>query len=204
MLVHVGNLGKLHFAGTRSTIPAPPLPNPVKVVLATDVPAHLVPDGFQVARHTAETDVIIVIGLSARWHGTLALKARLYGKRLADVDWLHSKGRSGQCVSFMRVLDTCHVVLYLSGKFVEQFPILSKVLREGSLASPAVASGSHRFVVMDGARPVAPALPRLTFNVLSEDEYRAAPAQDKTVSLDLERLMSKLTFMHGPDRKIAL
>ena len=152
---------------------------------------------FALVQSTAAADVIVVGEIASAWRSLIGLKARLFGKRLADVTWVTSRMAAGRCVAFMSTIETSHWELFLSKRFVEHNSDYAAALRKAASKSNEMQGGAKRFVVIDGKLPKNPKFPRLSFQVLdaSESVHRKVP------SLKLEQLIDKLSIVYGPERR---
>ena len=152
---------------------------------------------FALVQSTAAADVIVVGEIASAWRSLIGLKARLFGKRLADVTWVTSRMAAGRCVAFMSTIETSHWELFLSKRFVEHNSDYAAALRKAASKSNEMQGGAKRFVVIDGKLPKNPRFPRLSFQVLdaSESVHRKVP------SLKLEQLIDKLSIVYGPERR---
>ena len=55
---------------------------------------------FKVAKDIGRSDVVLFDNVEERFYSPEALAARLYGLRVADVDWVSSRMKGGVCLSF--------------------------------------------------------------------------------------------------------
>jgi hypothetical protein len=145
-------------------------------------------------------DVIVVGDIASGWFSVSGLKARLFGKRFADVTWVKTRMAAGRCVAFMSVVENAHWELFLSDAFVNRNSDYAAVLRKAARKSGMTQGGVKRFVVANGQRPTKPKFPRLSFQVLDGTES-AAP---DVPSLTLEQLIDKLSIVYGPERRSSL
>ena len=205
--VHVDDFPK----GDPFGLPPRPLPETVRIYLV-DVPPSSVPKWhrFQLVDSRKKCDVAVVSSIEQALYSSDVLFACLFGKRVADAQWLYSRMKSGNSLCFQRAVEL-HLHYWLSEEFQKSFPLHSAALKEAhewnqnqqkrSSSSTSSNSSARRFLhVLTGELPPKPFHPRLSYGVVSEAEYQKAVEDRKPKLLTLEAAIARLTRMHGPDR----
>jgi len=123
-----------------------------------------------------KADFILVDSVAGRWEDSTALHARLFGARLADLDWLKPKRKFGQLVAFRNQLSR-GILVAVSDEWASQFPDHIRVLRKASRG--AEKQGLH-FRATEHANPdVVPRSARagaITLMCCSAEEAEAVRA----------------------------
>ena len=179
----------------RSSIPAPPLQSVVKVHSLVGPASRISAKRFSDVDTVVEADVLLVDDVNSAMYQPEALQARLYGKRLCDVQWAKSKHKEGQCVSYQPALHF-HLHLWLSERFCRESKKYSDVL----LAAAGHADSKHRLHVHVGQMPEKPRHPRLSYQVASGSELASARGSSAPI-LSLQGLLAKLSGVHDPAQR---
>ena len=106
---------------------------------------------------------LVVDRIDARFGSVEALKARLYGLRIADNCWLSSAGKQGGMYTFRATMYK-HMYLYLSAGLQLQHPEHSRTLRK------ICGRAEKGLRVINGDRPSDARFPRLSFQAVADGE----------------------------------
>ncbi|CAE7776247.1 unnamed protein product [Symbiodinium sp. CCMP2592] len=168
-------------AAAIDALPAPVLGRLVKVWPANSSVKVPVWHRYQLVEAASMSDVILVAdgAFESSLYASTGLLARLHGCRLADMEWARTKMTKGQCISFGTALQS-HFYFYLSASFRRAFPLECKALLTAVSESRPSKKGLH--VLSDTPFPESPKHPRLTFEVVCEEEA-TSPHQISLVGL---------------------
>ena len=86
---------------------------------------------FRQVEKVRSADVLVVKDVPDAMYTVQCFRARLYGLRVADLDWLQSNGSSGMCLCFEPALQS-HLHLWLSAAFMQKHKDFGKVLLKWS------------------------------------------------------------------------
>ena len=107
------------------------LPMPVKIYTCPGLRVQKALPGFDIVSATV-AQAIVVQSVWADVESPTMLLARLYGKRVADQEWLFSSMKVGLCICFKNHVQTCDLTLLASPAFCKQWPDHVKILKEAS------------------------------------------------------------------------
>ena len=148
---------------------------------------------YLAAKSAADADVIVTNNLQEDFFSVPALEARLWGRRLADMDWVRSKMKKGTCLAFATALQT-HLRLYLHESFNSTFPAHQAALQGGCAKFSETSQRKRCLQVFVGEMPEKPQNPRLTYQVVSKESVLQSNFAGKASQLlDLQGLFSRLT-----------
>ena len=155
-------------AASLDAIPASTLPEIINVYCGPDVRLPIW-RRYLPTKQIAKSNVVAVSNLPDALYSELGLLARLHGCRLADMQWLRSKMKDGQCLAFSRAL-SMHLYFWLTPGFCEEFPSESRILLEEAAGSVS----DSRLVVCNGNIPDKPKHPRLSFEVVRDADLKSS------------------------------
>ncbi|MCP4242145.1 MAG: hypothetical protein GY772_16430 [bacterium] len=165
---------------------------------------------FEQVRHAQDADIIVVPDITRDFYGVAALKARLWGRRLADSEWLASAGKAGRILAFRAWRANCHAIVYLSSAIDTKYR--KAFVRAAATAPVMPGSREARLIVhdniMDASGPSDAEVtrhPRLTWLVVATDVElkaveRAREGRPPLQIATLRTMTDRVTSLYGPAR----
>ena len=157
--------------------------------------------GATEGKRLTHADIVVVDSVAGRWESSEALGARLWGRCLADLEWVKSSKKAGTVLEFRSVF-MLSKKLYLSDAFRKQWPEHARLLvkastKAASLMPGTLAASSSKkckttrcFTVLLGKKP---ADDKKGISLLADAERVALPVVSKH-AWGLEHCVSALTL----------